>query len=1515
MNIPQINLPQVNLSQLNIPNTIQSIASVPTTILMPAGVAIGATSAAIPKIQETIQQRVNIPQLQLPDIPQAISSTLLNTRLFPASAASCSGCPSPQTLMIANDIDPSKYTMPQQLSTPIASPNILSGGISNAQTIYASNIAGAMGSALDKFLGIDSSKSDLFTSAKQYAIAPVKEGIGIVSSLYDAAQVTISPQSGKILQQQQQAAISAEELKTQYNAAWESAKHDGYVKNIDGIDKFVIPQGDIVAQKRFDDISTLANQANIKASESLELGKAYEKAASEEESKSFMGLYEGAEKYVGDTYTKKVFPTMYAPGEILLKNIADPLVGKQMEIATGLLPSEHLQATLGGGLVKYTTTPSGDIIRTEYGMDVDKSLFDIPRKYGGKLIDTTIKEPYLNVAAKKAGAFLLSIEGAAAGGAFGGISPFAATAPAISVLGNIPYSIELEATRGAFESPRDRPILTTAMFALPGAMELAEYGGAATFAAAAARGGRIGQAGRLLSSPLAKHGWEVAKGAVGAYYIADLPQRISGYGITGGDLSKGEVIKFTPIPGVDTSNVAIGKRLGSVYGSEIVPLLAGAGVVSLARNPQQVSQLAQSIRSRVPQRLQNAWIDLNYRVVEPTPMGAQAAGTPRRGFMEVMGDSYRRSADVINNRLWRATSGVTSEPHGTFRGTTIDITPTTSTPATPTGGAQATTNTFGSYFRSMQETARSSMRISPSSRLPQTSTISSDAAVLGENVPRITSGRQPVALLPEGQTTALTVRQAGPVVAYERPGVPTVYETVKVDARGVPMREGTGVYRITTGADGKPQFIEVMKIATEKSPVVTSSKPTRWSESTTQELTGRGAKAQVKATRDVTTPRSSITESMTADVNTLYTRDAFVDWEGRGYLAESAHRQNVINYNARSNLATIDHEVVSVPLQYRGADISKLPVRESVGTFSSNNPYGASSGTQVRIYDSVRPDGTVARRVMIWQDVRTGSPRLLAPEVSGGSPQQSFARAMDKMIYQQGEMVEGVDPFGNRYTPEIRTTTIERTMRTSPQVVVEYETPSRVSTSGARVIETPRGILPDDTTKSLVVMRQASNTPSIFKIDNMRFTASEGGSVVGRTNVGVVSRRSIFNPSTNEVYTMTTDGTVIITDALSGRYVGSYKSVPNDNINAVFEQMLTDPGSVNPHNLEYVVGKVRVNSGIEGITGGKSPRTTSRTPTTRQPISTTARSGAGQVVVEEGISEIQNKKANDFLKKTSEFFESTSKSKPQGGQSTTGKTQYGTRKTYRPQDVQQPRLTSENLRVAETLSKDYETYTSNTLNKVARALKKNIDAVSERGTVSFTPTDIRMIELNMIGLMVINGILKARGGTPYPIIPPSEPDYTPEPQSASQTSGSGRASIFSGVFERLFDNIVFTGDPSKIEDKLTPMYIPKTTDRLLGGKVYFTLPSDITTPAGGEDKRKITPPFSIKTPEKDDDSSVWDIVTPIIIRTPTDDSSIRQDDGTIRTPIDDSSMRQDDDTIRTPITDYPPPPTGELIVT
>lgn len=68
---------------------------------MPAGVVVGATAAALPALQRSVSQ------LRVPEIPQI--------SLFPASAA-CTGCPSPQEILIANDIDPARYNLsvPQQ---------------------------------------------------------------------------------------------------------------------------------------------------------------------------------------------------------------------------------------------------------------------------------------------------------------------------------------------------------------------------------------------------------------------------------------------------------------------------------------------------------------------------------------------------------------------------------------------------------------------------------------------------------------------------------------------------------------------------------------------------------------------------------------------------------------------------------------------------------------------------------------------------------------------------------------------------------------------------------------------------------------------------------------------------------------------------------------------------------------------------------------------------------------------------------------------------------------------------------------------------------------------------------------------------------------------------------------------------------------------------------------------------------------------------------------------------------
>ena len=88
--MPQIQLPAIDASRINIPQTLQTAIQLPiSSMAVPGSLAIGAaTTLAAPAIREVIT----------------------GTKLFPAGAA-CTTCPSTEELLIANKIDPSKYTL------------------------------------------------------------------------------------------------------------------------------------------------------------------------------------------------------------------------------------------------------------------------------------------------------------------------------------------------------------------------------------------------------------------------------------------------------------------------------------------------------------------------------------------------------------------------------------------------------------------------------------------------------------------------------------------------------------------------------------------------------------------------------------------------------------------------------------------------------------------------------------------------------------------------------------------------------------------------------------------------------------------------------------------------------------------------------------------------------------------------------------------------------------------------------------------------------------------------------------------------------------------------------------------------------------------------------------------------------------------------------------------------------------------------------------------------------------
>lgn len=1509
--MPQIQLPTIDASRINIPQTLQTAIQLPiSSMAVPGSLAIGAaTTLAAPAIREVIT----------------------GTKLFPAGAA-CTTCPSTEELLIANKIDPSKYTLtplptvthqPTQVVLPqptrqqlirasetqpsiITIPGPSTEGVDtriNQQPSgdwvgdRFSDVYTGMTNKMYDFLGISGNANDKDISGQvsRVMFSPITNAVSeaglITKNIINTVQVTLKPRSTELYKQQQIAVKDVDALVAQQNTLWNAAKKDGYVKMVNGVETFVIPQGDTIAQQRYDEISKIASDAKIKSTAALELGKAYESEVKEEEKRSVGGLYERAEAYVGEKYTKPVFPTMYAPGEYLLKTIADPTdFGKNLEKTTGLLPSEHLKATLGGGLKKTVTVREGDQLKTtttEYGMDLNKTLFDIPKTFGARGIDTLFGDTYLARAAKKAGGFISSQKGMMSLTPLGVLSPGLSAAGAVGTIGNVPYSLELAATKAAFESPRDRPIMTTAMFALPYAIEGLELGGAATVAGMATRGGVLGTAGRALSSPLAKDVWSMGKTVVGVGYAADLPQRITGYGIIGGDLSKGELLKYTPIPGVDTSNIAIGERLGRVVGSELIPMAAGAGTLQMIKNPQ-----------LVPDIIKRTWIDLNYR---PT-------GGSSRTFGEYFRDVGRSARDTVTNRVWRYRYGVTTEPHGAYTGTPVDVTPE---PVVPTGGGASSGNPFSSYFRNVQQSARTSITnlgrtvrgtsgqptslslVTSSSRgvTPtgiQTRIISS-GGVTPDVQPSVTHGE--LTLYRPAQTSVSTVRR------------------VVTDTRGVPIRSSGGGFLYT------------------EEPVTTSADQMRWSNVMSSGIQGREAQVAVKGRGGTQTPVSVMGQETSMTVNTMRLPDErFVDTSGREFFAERTHTQ-LVEYNPRTNMATVTHQIVSTPTQYRGTDISNIPL-------STPKTGVTTTGERVTIQERVL-NGRVVQRITTW--IETGQATIKPPDITTQRDVRGLAGAINEMSYSESEVLRGNEPFfGQQYTPQGVSVRADRV--TTPGVTFEEVLPMRngVSTQPVASLRIPV----DTTTKALVPFKQARTTPRIFRIGEEQpksvfgFQPSKetfifdalgesrtyplGKAVEFPTNYGAVLRESWVNPSTNRIYTPTADGrSVIIRDATNGQYIGTYKFGVTDTIDTVFERMLIDPMSISPEEFEIVGSLYGARTSGGGNTRPFAPELTihNRRTSTKPRRSTTKISGASTISVEkqtggQSISEKQSAKAKEFLKKTTDFMQSSLKNKPidttaseeeralisqltkdynkldttalrnlnrnlnndiiirySGGSPTPenqkiiNTNQIAISVIERIINAREPRrsvvFTQSEHRAIEKLSKEYDKYSTSTLNNIGFRLQRDI--IDTSTSPSITDVDKSAMSSMVLVLSAINGILTRRSSVNNPFsIPEDAFDYI-APSKMSQRGDE--YSYGSAMMPRTGESSL---SPDSSQKKQSPFDISfkNTGNIFIESSKPYQKPSNEVTPV-------FIPNVGVVEVQSPDTS-----VTPIVIRSPIDESLI-----------------------------------------
>lgn len=129
-------------------------------------------------------------------------------------------------------------------------------------------------------------------------------------------------------------------------------------------------------------------------------------------------------------------PTYYNTGMGFQAYIMNPLVGKQIQEKTGLLPSEHFEATMGGGITKNGIKYTGD----------EKATLD-QKLPGLKYI-----------------------------------------VPAMGIIGSQPFIPESRFVEGMFNYPKEHPIEMAALIATPAVFEAGSYAVGST---------RLGLAGRL----------------------------------------------------------------------------------------------------------------------------------------------------------------------------------------------------------------------------------------------------------------------------------------------------------------------------------------------------------------------------------------------------------------------------------------------------------------------------------------------------------------------------------------------------------------------------------------------------------------------------------------------------------------------------------------------------------------------------------------------------------------------------------------------------------------------------------------------------------------------------------------------------------------------------------------------------------------------------------------------------------------------------------------------------------